>query len=72
MKLRFSWRLVRVAALVALVGCAAVAMPTMATDRVITVRSGDTLSQIALSHGVTVAQLLAWNAIANPKPHRTR
>ena len=41
-------------------------MPAAATDRVVVVRQGDTLSEIALRHGVTVAQLMTLNAIADP------
>ncbi|MEM8707882.1 MAG: LysM peptidoglycan-binding domain-containing protein [Actinomycetota bacterium] len=32
----------------------------------VTVSSGDTLSQLAEEHGVTVAELVAWNAIDDP------
>ena len=35
-------------------------------DEVYIVRSGDTLSDIALRYGVTVNDLLAWNSIPNP------
>jgi LysM repeat protein len=37
-----------------------------ATDRVVIVRPGQTLSEIALLEGVTVPQLVALNGIANP------
>jgi LysM repeat protein len=58
--------LVRIAALVAVIAGGAVALPAAATDRVIVVRAGDTLSQIALEHGVSVAQLRALNGISDP------
>lgn len=58
--------LIRAAALAALLAVGAVALPTAASDRVVVVRQGDTLSEIALRHGVTVAQLMALNRIANP------
>ncbi len=63
---RQSLPLVRIAALVALVAGAAVSVPTAATDRVVIVRPGDTLSELALQYGVTVAQLRALNAIVDP------
>ena len=50
-----SLSLVRVAALVALLAVGAIVVPAAATDRVVVVRQGDTLSEIALRHGVTVA-----------------
>jgi LysM repeat protein len=37
-----------------------------ATDRVVIVQSGDTLSGIALEHGVSVRQLVALNRITDP------
>jgi N-acetylmuramoyl-L-alanine amidase len=40
--------------------------PAAATDRVVVVQPGQTLSQIALEQGVTVAQLVALNRIADP------
>ena len=58
--------LVRVAALVAVIAGAAVAVPAAATDRVVVVQPGDTLSQIALETGLTVAQLRELNGIADP------
>jgi LysM repeat protein len=58
--------LVRIAALVALIGGVAIAVPAAATDRVVVVQPGDTLSEIAEAHGLTVAQLLALNTIADP------
>ena len=57
---------VRLAALVALLAVGAVVVPAAATDRVVVVRQGDTLSEIALRHGVTVAQLMALNALTDP------
>jgi putative chitinase len=58
--------LVRLAAIVALLAVGAVVVPAAATDHVIVVRQGDTLSEIALRHGVTVAQLMELNAISDP------
>ncbi|HEV8252527.1 MAG TPA: LysM peptidoglycan-binding domain-containing protein [Candidatus Limnocylindria bacterium] len=58
--------LVRIAALVAVIAGSAVAVPAAATDRVVVVQPGDTLSQIALEHGLTVAQLSALNGIRDP------
>ena len=58
--------LVRLAALAALLSVGVVAMPAAATDRVVVVHQGDTLSEIALRHGVTVAQLMTLNALSNP------
>ena len=58
--------LVRIAALVAVIAGTAVAVPAAATDRVVVVQPGDTLSQIALQHGVSVAQLSALNGISDP------
>lgn len=58
--------LVCTAVLVAVIAGAAVTVPAAATDRVVVVQSGDTLSEIALEHGVSVAQLRALNAIADP------
>jgi LysM repeat protein len=56
----------RIAALIALLAVGSFALPTAATDRVVVVESGDTLSAIALRHGVTLARLLALNTIADP------
>lgn len=56
----------RLAALVALLAVGAVVVPAAATDHVVVVRQGDTLSEIALRHGVTVAQLMALNALSDP------
>jgi len=58
--------LARIAALVAVIAGSAVAVPAAATDRVVVVQPGDTLSQIALENGVTVAQLSALNSISDP------
>jgi LysM repeat protein len=58
--------LVRIAILVAMIAVAVLAVPAAATDRVVVVQPGDTLSQIALEHGMTVAQLSALNGITNP------
>ena len=58
--------LVRVAALVALLAVGAAVVPAAATDRVVVVRQGDTLSEIALRHGVSVAQLMSLNSLTNP------
>lgn len=63
---RSSLPLVRIAALAALLAVSAIAVPAAATDRVVVVRVGDTLSEIALRNGVTVAHLMALNPIANP------
>jgi len=63
---RRSLPLVRIAALVALIGGGALAVPAAATDRVVVVQPGDTLSEIALAHGLTVGQLLSLNSIADP------
>ena len=58
--------LVRVAALVAMIAGAAISVPAAATDRVVIVQPGDTLSEIALKEGVSLAQLRALNGIADP------
>lgn len=58
--------LVRVAALVALLSVGAITLPAAATDRVVVVRPGDTLSEIALRHGVSMSQLMTLNAISDP------
>ncbi len=58
--------LVRVAALVAVIAGGAIAVPAAATDRVVIVQPGDTLSEIALKEGVSLAQLRALNGIADP------
>jgi LysM repeat protein len=57
---------VRIAALMAVIACGAVAVPVAATDPVVVVQPGDTLSEIALKYGVTIAQLRALNGIADP------
>ena len=58
--------LLRIAALVAVLAGTAIAVPAAATDRVVVVQPGDTLSEIALHYGVSVEQLRALNAISNP------
>jgi LysM repeat protein len=58
--------LLRIAALVAAMAGGVIAVPAAATDRVVIVQPGDTLSEIALEHGVTVAQLQALNGISDP------
>jgi LysM repeat protein len=58
--------LLRIAILAALVGGVAIAVPAAATDRVVVVKPGDTLSEIALRYGTTVAQLRELNRIADP------
>jgi LysM repeat protein len=55
------------AALIALLIVAAAVMPAAAADRVVIVRPGDTLSQIALEQGVSVADLIALNGLTNPR-----
>ncbi|MDH4335471.1 MAG: LysM peptidoglycan-binding domain-containing protein [Chloroflexota bacterium] len=54
------------AALAAVLGGAATVVPAAATDRVVVVRHGDTLSQIAVTQGVSVAELMRLNGIVNP------
>ncbi len=58
--------LLRIAAMLAMVAGGAIAVPAAATDRIVVVQRGDTLSQIALENGVSVAQLQALNGIADP------
>jgi LysM repeat protein len=41
-------------------------LPAVASDRVVVVRAGQTLSGIAARHGTTVERLVALNHIANP------
>ena len=60
-------RLASLAALIALLIVAAAVMPAAAADRVVIVRPGDTLSQIALEQGVSVADLVALNGLSNPR-----
>jgi LysM repeat protein len=57
---------VRLAAVLAVIASGAVAMPAAATDPLVVVQRGDTLSEIALKYGVTVTQLSAVNGIADP------
>ncbi len=66
MPIRRSLPLVRIAALLAILAGTAFALPAEATDRVVVVQPGDTLSGIALQHGLTVTRLLALNTIADP------
>jgi soluble lytic murein transglycosylase-like protein len=56
----------RVAAALAVIACGAVAVPVAASDPVVVVQPGDTLSEIGVTYGVTVAQLRALNTIADP------
>jgi LysM repeat protein len=58
--------LVQIAALMAIIAGIALAVPAAATDRVVVVLPGDTLSEIALANGVSVAQLRELNGIADP------
>jgi soluble lytic murein transglycosylase-like protein len=58
--------LVRIAALIAVIAGGAIAVPAAATDRVVVVQPGDTMSEIALHYGLTVAQLRDLNGIADP------
>jgi LysM repeat protein len=58
--------LLRIAALTAVLAGGAVAVPAAATDRVVIVKPGDTLSEIALEHGLTVEQLRELNGIRDP------
>jgi LysM repeat protein len=57
---------VRIAAMLAMIACGAVAVPVAASDPVVVVQPGDTLSEIGVKYGVTVAQLRALNAITDP------
>ena len=66
MPLRSHLPLVRVAALAAVIAGVAIAVPAAATDRVVVVQPGDTLSEIALEYGISVAQLRELNGIADP------
>lgn len=63
---RRSLRLFHIAAVAALLAGGAIALPAAATDRVVVVQRGDTLSQIALEQGISLAQLIALNGIADP------
>ncbi|MCH2430743.1 MAG: LysM peptidoglycan-binding domain-containing protein [Acidimicrobiales bacterium] len=53
-------------AVAALVGTLLIAAVPAAADTVITVEAGDSLSEIALAHGTTVAALMAANGITDP------
>jgi LysM repeat protein len=57
---------IRSAALLAVIACGAAAVPAAASDPVVVVQPGDTLSAIGVKYGVTVAQLRALNGIADP------
>jgi LysM repeat protein len=57
---------VRTAAMLAVIACGAVAVPVAASDPVVVVQPGDTLGEIGVRSGVTVAQLSALNGIADP------
>lgn len=58
--------LVRIAALLAVIAGGAIALPAAATDRVVVVQPGDTLSEIALRNGLSVAELSSLNGISDP------
>lgn len=45
---------------------APVSSPSDSSVKTYTVKKGDTLSKIAVKHGVTVANLVEWNGISNP------
>ena len=66
MRRRRQRSLLSIAVLAAIMGGAALVVPTAATDRVVVVRRGDTLSQIAVTQGVSVADLMRLNGIVNP------
>ncbi|SVD33462.1 uncharacterized protein METZ01_LOCUS386316, partial [marine metagenome] len=53
-------------AVVALVGTLLITAVPAAADTVVTVEAGDSLSEIALIHGTTVAALMAANGITDP------
>ena len=54
------------ALVLALAAGSVVTAPAAATDRVVIVQPGQTLSQIAIEQGVSVPQLVALNGIADP------
>lgn len=54
------------ATLAGLLATAALVVPAAATDRVVVVQPGDTLSQIAVHEGVSVADLMRLNGIVDP------
>jgi len=58
--------LLRIAAVGAMLAVGIAVVPAAATDRVVVVEPGDTLSEIALAHGISLDQLVAWNAISDP------
>src|SRR3990172_9494259 len=66
MRRRRQRSLLSIAVLAAAISGAALVVPTAATDRVVVVRRGDTLSQIAVTQGVSVADLMRLNGIVNP------
>ncbi len=57
--------LLSTAVLAAVLGGAAAVVPAAATDRVVVVKRGDTLSQIALTQGISVVELMRLNGIVN-------
>lgn len=63
---RRSLRLPHLATLAALLAGVALAVPAAATDRLIVVQPGDTLSHLAMEHGVSMELLVDWNAIPDP------
>jgi N-acetylmuramoyl-L-alanine amidase len=63
---RWQGPLPALAILVAVTGLGFAVLPADAADKVIVVRAGDTLSEIALEQGVSVAQLVALNGIMDP------
>jgi LysM repeat protein len=63
---RWQGPLPALAILVAVTGLGFAVLPAAAADKVIVVRAGDTLSEIAIQQGVSVAQLVALNGIKDP------
>jgi LysM repeat protein len=63
---RWQGPLPALAILVAVTALGLAVLPAAAADKVIVVRAGDTLSEIALEQGVSVAQLVALNGIKDP------
>jgi LysM repeat protein len=63
---RWQGPLPALAILVAVTGLGFAVLPAAAADKVIVVHAGDTLSEIALEQGVSVAQLVALNGIKDP------
>jgi LysM repeat protein len=66
MRRRWQGPLPALAILVAVTGLGFAVLPAAAADKVIVVRAGDTLSEISLEQGVSVAQLVALNGIKDP------